>query len=121
MRDEQLLGWLGTLHPDLEDRLDLGVASAVVFTLDLETLHAGNIPVFQPLSKFPAIRRDLAILVKREISVETLLLCTRKAAGTLLQGLVPFDVYEGKGIEPGKKKCRDRIDLARSITHAQGC
>ncbi|CAK0741788.1 phenylalanine--tRNA ligase subunit beta [Gammaproteobacteria bacterium] len=103
MRDEQQVGWIGTLHPALGKHLDLGVSSAVVFELDLEALKAGGGAVFQPLSKFPAIRRDLAILVGEGVSVEALLRCVRTTAGTLLQGLVPFDIYAGKGIEPGRK------------------
>ncbi|CAK0741130.1 phenylalanine--tRNA ligase subunit beta [Gammaproteobacteria bacterium] len=103
MRDEHQVGWLGILHPSLEDHLDLGTSPVVVFALDLEMLGAGLVPEFQPLSRFPAIRRDLAVLVGQEISIEALSRCVRTTAGSLLQGLVPFDVYTGKGIAPEKK------------------
>jgi len=103
MRGEDPVGWIGTLHPALEGPLDLGTSAVVVFELDLEALKAGEVPTFRPLSKFPTIRRDLAILVGEEISVEALLQCVRTAVGSLLQGLVLFDIYVGKGIESGRK------------------
>jgi phenylalanyl-tRNA synthetase beta chain len=75
----------------------------VVFELDLEALEVGELPAFRPLSRFPAIRRDIAVLVGREISADALLGCVQAAAGELLQGLLLFDVYAGKGIDQGRK------------------
>jgi phenylalanyl-tRNA synthetase beta chain len=121
MRDEHQVGWLGTLHPALEERLDLST-SAVLFTLDLEALGVGGTPMFQALSKFPTIRRDLAIVVDHEIPVAALAHCVRTTAGNLLQGLTPFDIYAGKGIVQGKKSVAMGLTLqnpSRTLTDSE--
>ena len=103
LRGDQSVGWIGALHPHLKTRLDLGTATVVVFELDLEALGVGTVAKCQPLSKFPAIRRDLAIWVDQKVPVEALLQCVRAAAGPLLQELIPFDRYNGKGLDQQRK------------------
>ena len=93
---------MGMLHPALAARLDLG-ADAYVFELALEGLADGRLPAFRPLSKFPSIRRDLAILVDETVSRAEVEACIAAAEPELLTSVVLFDVYQGENIEPGRK------------------
>jgi phenylalanyl-tRNA synthetase beta chain len=75
----------------------------VLFEIKLAALRKGKIPNFHEFSRFPAIRRDLAILVKDSIPAQAVLDCVRQAAGGLLVNLELFDEYRGKGIDSGRK------------------
>lgn len=99
---ETPLGWLGMLHPRLEQRLDFGQQLFLV-ELDQALLLNRAVPRFSPLSRFPAVRRDLALLVDDGLPVAELLAEARRQGGSLLQEVVIFDVYRGAGVEAGKK------------------
>ncbi len=103
MRDKRPVGWIGVLHPELRERFELATPSVVVFSIDVAAIGAGSLPAFRPISKFPAIRRDIAILVGRDVPVAGLLQCVRGVAGALLQDIVPFDIYVGKNLHPDTK------------------
>ena len=99
---EQPIGWIGTLHPLLAQRLELPTA-VQLFEIDLDALGLGERPAFEPVSRFPSIRRDLAILVPAELSFEQVRATVTEAAGDLLKQLILFDQYQGEHIEPGRK------------------
>ncbi|MFP4280255.1 MAG: phenylalanine--tRNA ligase subunit beta [Halochromatium sp.] len=99
---EQPIGWIGTLHPLLAQRLELPTA-VQLFEIDLDALGLGERPAFEPLSRFPSIRRDLAILVPAELSFEQVRQTVTETAGDLLKQLILFDRYQGEHIEPGRK------------------
>jgi phenylalanyl-tRNA synthetase beta chain len=61
------------------------------------------LPAFSPLSRFPAIRRDLAILIDAEVPYERVRDCVAEAASDLLRDVVVFDVYQGENIDSGLK------------------
>ncbi len=63
----------------------------------------GKVPNFKELSKFPEVRRDLAIVIDRDIQSAKILECANRAAGANLTNLVVFDVYEGEGIDLQRK------------------
>ena len=69
----------------------------------LAALQFEKIPVFREFSKFPSIRRDLAIIVSEATSAQAVLECVEKATGRLLVNLELFDEYRGKGIDSGRK------------------
>ncbi|BAV33805.1 phenylalanyl-tRNA synthetase subunit beta [Sulfuricaulis limicola] len=96
------IGLLGVLHPGAQSRLGLD-RPVVLFELKLAALRNGKIPIFHEFSRFPSIRRDLAILVDDSTSAQAVLDCVQKAAGTLLVNLELFDEYRGKGIDSGRK------------------
>jgi len=96
------IGLLGMLHPALATELDID-GNAFLFELALAELRGGRLPAFEPLSKFPAIRRDLAIVVAADISYDQVRECAASAASDLLRDLVLFDVYQGPKIDSGKK------------------
>ena len=98
----QTLGLIGMLHPALAAELDIG-GNAYLFELDLTGLRNGVLPAFSPISRFPAIRRDLALLVDRDLPYQRLRDTLMDAAGEWLRELILFDVYEGDRLPPGTK------------------
>ncbi len=96
------IGWIGALHPSVRAQLDLK-RGVFVFEMEISALKAAKIPIFQPISRFPAIRRDIAVVVSEEITSENVLDCIVKAAGELLVNLELFDEYRGEGIDSGRK------------------
>jgi phenylalanyl-tRNA synthetase beta chain len=99
--DGQRLGQLGMLHPKVER--ELGFESRVfLFELDQNRLLNRSIPAFKPLSKFPQVRRDIAIIVGQLVTAAALCQCVENQSPLIRQVLV-FDVYQGAGIETGNK------------------
>lgn len=96
------LGWIGLLHPDVEHQLGLP-GNTLLLELNLSALPGRDLPHFSELSKYPAIRRDLAVVVADTVAAESVTTCIRKAAGALLQNLMIFDVYQGPGVESGRR------------------
>ncbi|MBK6350420.1 MAG: phenylalanine--tRNA ligase subunit beta [Proteobacteria bacterium] len=111
-------GWIGRLHPDVERRLDL-TYSAIVFELELAVAMAASVPHFQEVSRFPAVRRDLALVVEEAVPVQKLLDCVQRAAGAVLRETTVFDIYRGAGIENGRKSVAIGLnlqDVSRTLT-----
>ena len=96
------LGWIGQLHPRLQLALGLDV-DVVAFELDLEPLEARALPHAEALSRFPAVRRDLAFVVGLDVAWSDLAAGVRRAAGPVLRDLLLFDRYQGAGVESGCK------------------
>ncbi len=97
------IGRLGLLHPALQAKLDLP-GNVYLFELQLEGLtHAGKLPAFHPLSKFPAIRRDIALLLDKNLSFAALESCARQAAPEIVRDIRVFDVYTGENIDSNVK------------------
>ena len=96
------LGLMGVLHPDLERQLGLS-GRTLLLELNLSLLQGRALPHFSELSKFPTIRRDLAVVVADAVPADSVAACIRAAAGELLQSLLVFDVYQGPGVESGRR------------------
>lgn len=101
-RTGQVVGALGALHPVLAAELGLN-SPLFVAEIDLGILLEGALPRFNEVSKFPEIRRDLAIIVDKTVSAAKLMNAVKSVAGTYLTDLTLFDVYTGKGIDPKRK------------------
>lgn len=101
-RNGQWVGYIGALHPQLAKRLDID-RPVYLFELALSAIEQGRLPAFQELSRFPEVRRDLALLVDRSVAAESILETFRQSAGEYLTDLRIFDVYQGKGIDPDRK------------------
>ncbi len=101
-REGREVGVIGTLHPQLQARFALA-QPVYLFEVDLAALLDAALPAFTELSRYPEVRRDLALLVDKSVSAGELLANVREAAGTYLTDLRLFDVYEGKGIDPKRK------------------
>ena len=101
-REGRLVGYLGAIHPELAKTLGID-QPLFLFELLLSEITAGRMPAFKELSRFPEVRRDLALLVDRDVPAENLLADIREQAGEWLTDLRLFDVYQGKGIDPLRK------------------
>ncbi|MGP5175072.1 phenylalanine--tRNA ligase subunit beta [Psychrobacter immobilis] len=101
--DDEYIGWLGQLHPNMAKQLDLPATWVAQLSLaPLLTLAREQHTITTP-SKFPQVRRDIAILVDSEISLQTLESTIRAAAGELLSDLWLFDVYQGDKVPAGQR------------------
>ncbi|MBT8422268.1 MAG: phenylalanine--tRNA ligase subunit beta, partial [Gammaproteobacteria bacterium] len=101
-RDGQSIGWLGELHPRLSRKLGMAPAP-LVFELDARAALSASVPDYAAVSRFPSVRRDLAVLIDESVSAADLQAVVENAAGPLLQNIVIFDVYRGDKIENGLK------------------
>lgn len=99
---DRLLGYIGAVHPQFEKMLGLN-GRCFVFELEIAALGSKNLPKAQEISKFPANRRDIAIVVDDDKVVGEIMDCIEKFGENQLVGLNLFDVYTGKGIAHGKK------------------
>ncbi|MDX2349205.1 MAG: phenylalanine--tRNA ligase subunit beta [Porticoccus sp.] len=101
-RDGVLVGYLGQIHPRVQKALDLS-QPVFVFEMQLSQVLENELPFFKGVSKFPEVRRDLAIIVDENISADDLCNTVRQNAGEQFVDLKVFDVYQGKGIENNRK------------------
>ncbi len=97
-----LVGHVGSLHPELERKLGLN-GRTLVFELLLSEICTQNIPQACDISRFPANRRDIAVVVEEQISANNVLQLIEKVGGNYLVDLNLFDVYRGNGIDSGFK------------------
>ncbi|WP_018140931.1 phenylalanine--tRNA ligase subunit beta [Thioalkalivibrio sp. ALJ7] len=95
------VGWVGRLHPALCERFDV----EPVFLFDLDAAAVTHAPVaqFTPLSAYPSIRRDLALVVADTVAAGDVLAAIDELDLELLQDVRLFDVYQGKGLNPDEK------------------
>jgi len=98
----QCIATLGSLHPKTLRIMDLPGA-ALGFEIDWDALGEPATPAFRPLSRFPSVRRDLALIVAESVAAQAVRDCITRACGATLRDLQLFDVYRGQGIDSGKK------------------
>ncbi len=99
---DRAVGYIGALHPDEQRKMGLS-APVYVAEVNLSLISNTRVPEFVELSKFPEVRRDLAIVIDKAITSHDILENVRASAGPYLTSLRLFDVYEGKGIDPKQK------------------
>ena len=109
----QPIGLLGLLHPTIQAHLGLS-QPVVLYELRLSSLEGKRVPIFEEFSRFPSIRRDIAIVVNEAIPAQAVLDCVQKTAGGLLVNLELFDEYRGKGIDSGRKSLALGLTLQHS-------
>jgi phenylalanyl-tRNA synthetase beta chain len=117
-RGEVPIGWLGSIHPQQQRALDLTYRT---FAFEIETAagFASRLPVYQEISKYPAIRRDLALIVDEAVEVNALLDAARSVGGALLKELSVLSVYRGKQFDKDKKSIALGLhlqDTSRTLT-----
>lgn len=121
LRAGRAVGWIGQLHPQLIR--ELGLAGApVLFELDVDQALIVTYPPFEAPSRYPAVRRDLAVVVAEDIAYAALQNTAQAAAGSRLQEVRVFDVYRGSGVEPGRKSVALGLilqDKDRTLTDAE--
>jgi phenylalanyl-tRNA synthetase beta chain len=99
---DQEIGILGAIHPSVIRTLDL-IPPVYVFELQLMPLYQKDLPHFSDISKYPSVRRDIALVLEQSINADKVLDCIKKSSSDLLNDLQLFDLYQGQGIELGKK------------------
>ena len=102
------IGVIGELHPKWVQKYDLPKAP-VLFEIEQDALALRAIPAYSEISRFPAVRRDLAIIVDEKVEVRDIFDCCRETLPG--QQVDLFDVYRGKGIDSGKKSLAFRITM----------
>ena len=102
LRDGHPIGWIGVIHPSLEKKLGLK-SKVVLFELELNALLKVRIPVAGEISRFPANRRDLALVVDSAVTAADILHTAKKIGGNQIVGINLFDIYQGPGVPEGKK------------------
>jgi phenylalanyl-tRNA synthetase beta chain len=101
-RDSVACGWIGELHPEVARALELPTA-AILFELELDITSGAPLPAATELSRFPIVRRDLAVVVNEAVTFSQLRESVTVAASSLMRELKVFDVYRGQGIDSGRK------------------
>jgi phenylalanyl-tRNA synthetase beta chain len=112
------IGWLGEVHPQLVKSLNIGV-NTVIFELEIESSFRDKPPKFIKISKFPSVRRDLAIVVDESVPLAVLQENVTVSASGLLSELRVFDVYRGPGVDFGRKSIALGLilqDSSRTLT-----
>ena len=109
-RNDQPVGFVGALHPEAERKLGIK-GKAYLFEIELAAFGAKHIVLAQEVSKYPANRRDLAIVVKSDVRFSDILATIRKVGGNQLVDLKLFDVYTGQGIADGMKSLAIALTL----------
>ncbi|HLB57521.1 MAG TPA: phenylalanine--tRNA ligase subunit beta [Gammaproteobacteria bacterium] len=109
---DQKVGIMGAIHPGLAKKLDIS-GPVFLFECLLEPIKTAKLPHFEEISKFPEIRRDIAILVDRAFPAHAIQDTISHVAGNLLRQVSVFDLYQGKGILPDRKS----IALALTLQH----
>ena len=118
LRRGEPVGWLGELHPRLVKAWDF-TYPPVLFELDVATALAIRRPSYREISRFPQVRRDLAVVVDESVTLSTLAERVTLGASSLLRDLRIFDVYRGPGLEKGRKSVAFGLifqDISRTLT-----
>ena len=117
-RDDRPIGWLGAVHPAHLAQMDL-TYPVFVFELEVDAALASDLPEYREISKYPAIRRDIAAIVDEGLGADPLLDTVRKSGGDLLKDVSVLSVYQGRQIEKGKKSIALGLqlqDTSRTLT-----
>lgn len=99
---DKAIGWIGKLHPKWQQKYDLP-KSTILFELEMGLLLKTSLPAYEEVSKFIAVRRDIAIVVDESVEVGAIVSAVVAAKIPLLQKIQLFDIYQGKGIAENKK------------------
>jgi phenylalanyl-tRNA synthetase beta chain len=117
-RGSKAVGWLGELHPQLVKAINLP-GSAFLFELEISSAFYAKPMKYNSISKFPSVRRDLAIVVDESVPLAVLQENVTVSASGLLSELRVFDVYRGPGVETGRKSIALGLilqDSSRTLT-----
>ena len=104
------VGFIGTVHPEIERLFGLN-GRTVIFEIEWSAIDSRVIPEAVTLSKFPSNRRDIAVIVDENIESELIVKACAQAGGDLLTSAKLFDVYQGQGVEAGKKSLAIALNL----------
>jgi len=112
------IGWLGELHPQLIRSLNL-INTLFLFELEIGSAFSAKQMQFHKISRFPSVRRDLAVVVDESVTLAVLRKNVSVSASDLLSELRVFDVYRGPGVDSGRKSIALGLilqDSSRTLT-----
>ena len=115
---EQFAGWLGELHPRLSTKYHLP-GTTVLFEIKVASTVPYTLPGMRALSKFPPVRRDIAVEVDTQVTVQTILDAMHKYKADIVTEIALFDLYGGEKLTPGKKSLAFRLllqDIEKTLT-----
>ena len=116
--DGRAIGWIGELHPQWQQQYGLPL-SAVWFEIEQAPLVQAGLPKVVEVSRFPLVRRDIAVLVDEDVTVKSLLEAMQAENAPNVVELALFDLYRGKGVAEGKKSLAFRVllqDTQKTLT-----
>jgi phenylalanyl-tRNA synthetase beta chain len=114
-------GWIGELHPRWQRKYDLPL-SPVLFELEYEAASESGLPVSSEISRFPAVRRDIAVEVDEAARSQAVLDALNRAKAPFVSAIELFDMYRGHGVAKGKKSLAFRVllqDTRKTLTDAE--
>ena len=112
------IGFIGELHPRWRKKYELPGA-AVVFEVEAGPLQGVGLPAYSPVSRFPPVRRDIAVTLDEGIPVEALVSALMRSRPAIVKDIAVFDVYRGSKIQSGKKGLAFRVllqDTQKTLT-----
>jgi phenylalanyl-tRNA synthetase beta chain len=115
------IGWLGELHPKWVQKYELP-QPPVLFELDVEAIRTHGVPRFKEFSRYPVVTRDLAVVVPEEVVAGDLLRGLFAQRKAIVQDIVLFDLYRGKGVGSGEKSLAFRVllqDTEKTLTDSE--
>lgn len=115
------VGWIGELHPRWQRKYDLSSAP-VLFEMELEAVAQRELPVYQEIFKFPAVRRDMAAEFDENIRYGDIRSELKRSGPGILQDITVFDLYRGQGVQKGKKSLAFSVllqDTHKTLTDAE--
>ena len=121
LRDGRSVGWIGELHPQWQRKYELP-GPVIVVELEAEALETVPLPRVEVPSRFPAVIRDIAVLVDAGMAVQALLdaICAERPG--IVRHIGVFDLYQGAGLPSGRKSLAFRVvmqDTERTLTDAE--
>lgn len=115
------VGQVGALHPQVQKTLDLD-QQTFLFELEWDVLLVTRVPQYQPLSKFPSVRRDLAIVVDESVRYARILEVINSSGLELIHECQIFDQYNGEAVASGRKSLALGLilqDLSRTLSEEE--
>ncbi|CAJ0993129.1 Phenylalanine--tRNA ligase beta subunit [Sodalis praecaptivus] len=115
--NNEAIGLIGVIHPELEAKLNLN-GRTLVFELLWEKVAEGKVPEANDISRFPANRRDIAVVVADDVAAADIIAECKKVGANQLVGVNLFDVYRGRGVAEGFKSLAISLilqDTARTL------
>lgn len=109
--NNEIVGYCGRLHPEIEKKHDFTLP-VYIFEVDFDSLKYAFLHkkiVYKPISRFPTVTRDVALLVNSSVTHKEMLQSFNKNVNNMVQGVELFDIYSGKGIPEGKKSMAYRL------------
>lgn len=116
------IGRVGVIHPEVMKFLQIKAKAPIVYELDLVAISRKALPVFAPISKFPAVTRDIAVTVSADLPAQAIIDTVKSLALDTLRDIHLFDVYQGDNLPQGQKSLAFGVvfqDQTQTLSEAQ--